>query len=174
MQQVRCVVVAAAVLALAVSAQAVPTLMIQTATTNVTLAANNPGNSNNAPGTVEFIGTLGVWTISLTGVESGSGEYPTLDLSSDLSSTAASWIDLSFADIGFGSTPSFTTWNADVNGTLGGNTNSTLGYSKYYSTANTLFSETSLLYQKGFIGSAGTDSFGGSGSGRCRYQARTR
>ncbi len=153
------------ILALAASVQATPTLMIQSGTNTVTIADNGAGDSNPAVNTVEFIGTVGDWTIdNLTGVESGSTEYPTLNLSAQLSSTEASGITLWFSDTGFGPTPSFTTWNADISGALGGATGSTLDYYKWYDA--TLFGTNSLLHHLGpFITSPGTDTFSGQASG---------
>ena len=160
--------VAAAVLALAASVQATPTLMIQSGTNTVTIADNGLGDQNPAIHTVEFIGTVGDWNISFaTGVESGSVGQPTLTLSSNLSSTEASTITLWFSDTGFGPTPSLTSWSGHIDGTFGGcTTGSTVDYYKYYDTGNTLFGTGTLLTHRGtFTASPGSDSFSGSQGG---------
>jgi len=81
----------------AVSAYAIPTLVLNSGTTTVTVTDNGSGDSNGGSGTVVYSGTVGNWLLTITtGVAGGN---PTLEVNSqDVAGGSPDPLTITFSD----------------------------------------------------------------------------
>ncbi len=137
-------IIALAVLACAVAANAVPTMFISDGLGDwikieqggsvLGVGYGTTTIDTSTPGMISYSGTIGNnWTVNLTTGSTkpitGSPEKPYLDLNSVNLSSGAGDLYVFWSDTGFG--PSSGTVLASISGTINGAPGSTLGYSTY-------------------------------------------
>jgi hypothetical protein len=160
----KCLLFAAMLAAIAGKASAVPTLWITdgTAVNSFQIADGSAADSSSTAGVVTYIGSFGVWNVSVsTGLVGGTAEQPTIDLNSVDSSTGAGTLYIYYSANGFG--PSSGSLNVAVGGT-------TTGSASFYTAVNSsdvLFSGTKITGQGPFVGPA----FSGLAAGSVSFAA---
>lgn len=148
-----------AVLLLAGSASALPTIYLSDGTNTQIIADGTSADLNTVAGAVTWSGPIGAWFINVTtGITkpaTGSPAAPFMDLNSVNVSNAASTLTIRFSETDFGPLPAtITGMQLDVGGTTAG----AVTYRAFYDAGNALFAETTLL---GSIGPLGSGAFSG-------------
>src|ERR1035441_9461932 len=119
--------VALGMVVVATSSYAIPTLWITDTVGDSVVVADGSGlDINPVSGAVTWVGTLGVWniTIASTGISTGSGTSPNFDLSSVQASTVGAagnaqyTLQVWFGDINLG--PTAGSFNTGIGGTTTG------------------------------------------------------
>lgn len=136
---------AALTFSLASVAQAQPTIMISDGTNTVTVVDDGPNDSFLSPGVVQYSGSIGAWSLTVTTAFtkplSGTAQAPSMDLNTVVNSTGPGTLTIQFTDDGFGPTDGVATIANGGTLAAGG----TLTYSAYVSATNTEFSGTPLM-----------------------------
>ncbi len=137
-------------LALAASggvASAIPMLRISDGISTVTIADSGVGDNSLATGAVTWIGSVGFWSVNVTGTTKpilGYGDLPIMNLGFVTTSSGAGTLTLSFTETDF--TVPIASWTSLI---LTGTTAGSVAYNVYGfalgPTANTPFDTTRLL-----------------------------
>ncbi len=132
-------------------ATAVPTMRLTNGseTHTIVLSDGSPADQSPIPGIVVFHDSLGDWSINVTtGIVLNEGR-PYMDLNSiNISNISSGTTPLSI----YFSQTGFTTDNGYWEAAIGGTTRSSLQYSTYLGTSNTLFDTSTPLTNSGLLG----------------------
>ena len=141
--------------AIAMPANAVPTLRLTQGANIVTVADNSLNDSSALPGVVSFSGPVGNFPVTfstgLTKPTLGSAAHPSIDLLSVQVSSPFSnaVIEIAFSDTDFNSPgPTIT-----LPSLIGGTTTGSIRYQTFASLSNSLFSTDILISDSGVMGS---------------------
>jgi hypothetical protein len=126
---------------------AVLTLSDGSSTTNI--LDQSAGDSNDATGAVQFVGTIGVWSVNATGMNVGTPSDPQLTLSSTQTSSGPGTLTIDFSDINFSSPSPLSVSNYFL-GFVEGNPAS-VSASTWESDSNIVTQKTTLLTNTGPI-----------------------
>jgi serine-aspartate repeat-containing protein C/D/E len=157
-QKVRLLVAALSSFALVGVLHAAPSLRLSDGTTTIVVTDGDVNDGDSTPGSVGFIGNLGVWSFTVTsGITKpvlGTATVPGMDVTATIAeSSGAGTLTIDFADDFFG--PTSANFTAPISG-INDHSTDTVSYDVLVSSGNALFTGTPL--------SAPPYSFTGAGS----------